>query len=193
MRILISFGALFLSMIFLQLSSGAIGSLDALSGLELGFSKPEIGLLGSAHFIGFFIGCWWAPRLMGRVGHSRTFAIFAASGAIGTIAHPLMSDSAAWALLRIMTGLCVAGCYTVLEAWLQSKLTNQTRGRVMSVYRIVDISAASAAQLMIGFLEPASYVSYNVLAILCCACFISINFIHLHTAQNTECSAFATH
>ena len=22
----------------------------------------QIGLLGSAHFVGFFIGCWWAPR-----------------------------------------------------------------------------------------------------------------------------------
>ena len=40
----------------------------------------------------------------------------------------------------------------------------------MGAYRVVDIGAAALAQLMIGALDPASYVSYNLLAILCCAC-----------------------
>ncbi|MEO0358747.1 MAG: hypothetical protein AAF386_10745, partial [Pseudomonadota bacterium] len=62
MRLLISFAALFLSVVLLQLSSGAVGPLDALSGLQEGFSKTQIGFLGSSHFVGFFIGCWWAPR-----------------------------------------------------------------------------------------------------------------------------------
>ena len=74
MRLLISLAALLLSVLLLQLSSGGVGPLDALSGLELNFSRQEIGMLGSAHFFGFFIGCWWAPRLMGSVGHSRAFA-----------------------------------------------------------------------------------------------------------------------
>ncbi|MFT4782871.1 MAG: hypothetical protein ACI9IV_000600, partial [Paracoccaceae bacterium] len=52
MRVLISFAALFLSVILLQLSSGGVGPLDALSGIALGFSNEHIGLLGSAHFFG---------------------------------------------------------------------------------------------------------------------------------------------
>ena len=59
MRLLISFAALFLSVVLLQLSSGGVGPLDALSGLSMAFTKAEVGLLGSAHFLGFFIGCWW--------------------------------------------------------------------------------------------------------------------------------------
>ncbi len=170
MRLLLSLAALLLSITLLQLSSGAIGPLDVLSGLEAGFSKTQIGLLGSAHFLGFFVGCWWAPRLLGTVGHARTFAVFASCGAIGAIAHPLIIEPTFWAILRIMTGLCVAGCYTVIEAWMQAKVTNESRGRVMGVYRVVDIAASSGAQVMIGVLEPASYVSYNILAIFCCAC-----------------------
>ena len=107
MRMLISFAALFLSVALLQLSSGGVGPLDALSGIALGFSTTQIGLLGSAHFVGFFIGCWWAPRLMGSVGHSRAFAAFTASGAIGLLAHMLIIDPYAWALMRIASGLCV--------------------------------------------------------------------------------------
>ena len=57
MRMLLSFAALFLSVILLQLSSGGVGPLDALSGLALGFDTQQVGILGSAHFFGFFIGC----------------------------------------------------------------------------------------------------------------------------------------
>ncbi len=169
MRLLISFAALFLSVALLQLSSGGVGPLDVLSGLSLGFTNAQVGILGSAHFLGFFIGCWWAPRLMGSVGHSRAFAAFTATGAIGLLAHMLVVDPTAWAVMRVASGLCVAGCYTVIEAWLQAKVTNETRGRAMGTYRGVDMGASLIAQLMIGVLEPASYVSYNLLAILCCA------------------------
>lgn len=174
MRLLISFAALFLSVLLLQLSSGGVGPLDALSGLTLGFTKTQIGLLGSAHFLGFFIGCWWSPRLMGSVGHSRAFAAFTASGAIGLLAHMMLVDPWAWAVMRVATGICVAGAYTVIEAWLQAKLRNSNRGKVMGIYRAVDLTGSIAAQLLIGVLEPAAYLSYNMLALICCAALLPI-------------------
>ncbi len=183
MRLIISFAALMLSVALLQLSAGAISPLDVLSGTQEGFSRTQLGLLGSSHFFGFFIGCWWAPRLIGTIGHSRTFAVFAAMGTIGAIAHPMYIDAVFWIFLRILSGMCVAGCYTVIEAWFQAKLTNQNRGRVMGVYRVVDIGASSVAQLMIGFLEPAAYVSYNILAILACACILPLT---LTTSKQPE-------
>lgn len=169
MRLMISFAALFLSVIFLQLSSGGVGPLDAISGLELEFSRQEVGLLGSAHFLGFFVGCWWAPRLMGSVGHSRAFAAFTALGAMGLIGHTMIENAQVWAALRIASGLCVAGCYTVVEAWLNAKVTNKNRGRAMGSYRIVDMGASLCAQLLIAVLPAGHYVSYNLLALLCCA------------------------
>jgi MFS family permease len=174
MRLLISFAALFLSVILLQLGVGGVAPLDALSGVALNFTKAEIGTLGSAHFFGFFIGCWLTPRLMGAVGHARAFAACTAAGTIGLIAHMMIVDPYAWAALRILSGLCVAGCYTVLEAWLNAKVTNETRGRTMGVYRVVDISGSLAAQLVIGVLSPAAYFSYNLLALVCCAALLPI-------------------
>ncbi|MFN0114101.1 MAG: MFS transporter [Paracoccaceae bacterium] len=174
MRVLLSFTAIFLSVILLQLGTGGVVPLDAISGSSLGFSASQIGLLGSAHFTGFFVGCWWAPRLMGDVGHSRAFAAFTAAGTIGIIAHMMIVDPIAWALLRMLSGLCVAGTYTVLEAWLQAKVTNQTRGRAMGVYRFVDVCGNLAAQLVIGVLAPAAYFSYNLLAIACCAALLPV-------------------
>ncbi|WP_166416666.1 MFS transporter [Cochlodiniinecator piscidefendens] len=174
MRLFISFAALFLSVILLQLSSGGVGPLDALSGIQLNFTSTQIGLLGSAHFFGFFIGCWWAPRLMGSIGHSRAFAAFTAMGAIGLVSHTLVTDPYAWAIMRIGTGICISGCYTVIEAWLNAKITNETRGRAMGTYRIVDMGSSLCAQLLIAVLEPAHYISYNLLVLLCCASFLPI-------------------
>ena len=170
MRLIFSLAALFLSVILLQLSSGGVGPLDALTGLEKGFSKGQIGILGSSHFLGFFIGCWWAPRVMGSVGHSRAFAVFTSMGAIGMLGHTLLIDPTAWAVMRVASGLCVAGCYTVIEAWLQAKATNANRGRTMGVYRMVDISASLGAQMMIGALATVeTYLAYNLLTLFCCA------------------------
>lgn len=186
MRMMVSFAALFLSVILLQLSSGGVGPLDALSGLTLDFSRRQVGLLGSAHFLGFFIGCWWAPRLMGSVGHSRAFAAFTAAGAIGLLAHMLWINPYAWAGMRIMSGLCVAGCYTVVEAWLNAKVTNETRGRAMGTYRMADMGASLVAQLMIGVLEPASYISYNLLALLCCASLLPLTLTKASQPETPE-------
>ncbi len=183
MRTLISFAALLLSVVLLQLSTGGVGPLDALSGLALGFTPTEVGFLGSAHFLGFLIGCWWAPRLLGTVGHSRAFSAFAAAGAIGLLSHMIITTPLAWAIMRVASGLCVAGCYTIVESWMNAKVTNETRGRVMGGYRVVDMGASLVAQTLIAFLEPAHFVSYNLLAILCCAALIPLT---LTTAQQPE-------
>ncbi len=169
MRLFITFAAFFLSDVLLQFGSGGVAPLDAISGLGLHFSNAQIGMLGSAHYLGFFVGCWWAPRLMGEVGHSRAFAAFTAAGTIGILSHMLLVNPVAWALMRVLSGICIAGSYTVIEAWLNAKLTNENRGSAMGIYRMVDTGGSLGAQLFISFLPPAAYVSYNLLAILCCA------------------------
>ena len=187
MRLLVSFAALFLSVSLLQLSSGGVGPLDVVAGVGLGFTAQQIGLLGSAHFVGFFVGCWWAPRIMGSVGHSRAFAAFTAAGAIGLLAHTLTTDPYLWSLMRVASGLCIAGCYTVIESWLQAKVTNETRGRAMGTYRAVDMGGSLIAQLMIGVLAPLElYLAYNLLAILCCASLLPLT---LTTASQPEMPA----
>lgn len=174
MRLLISFAALFLSVFLVQLGSGSLGPLDALSGTALGWTTAEIGLLGSAHFAGFFIGCWAMPRLIGNVGHSRAFAAAAAVGATGVLLHPVLEGPLAWAGLRVLSGMSVAGAYTAVESWLQAKLERKSRGRIFGIYRLVDLGGAICAQGLIAVLEPAAYVSYNIIAIFCCLCLIPL-------------------
>jgi len=175
MRTLLSFAALFLSVILIQLGSGTLGPLDALAGSVRGFTTNEIGLLGSAHFLGFFGGCWLAPRYIGQIGHSRAFAAAAAIGATGPLLHPVFEDATAWAALRLLTGFAVASGYTVIESWLQAKISTATRGRTFGIFRVVDMSGQILAQGLIAVLDPASYASYNIVAVFCILCLLPLS------------------
>ncbi len=174
MRTLITFAALFLSVAFAQLGSGSLAPLDALAGAIHGFSTEQIGLLGSSHFLGFFVGCWATPRLMAAIGHTRAYAALAAVGAIGALLHPVLVDPYVWAILRFGTGVSVAGAYTVIEGWLQSQIDNANRGRVIGVYQTVDMTASVAAQGVIAIVDPGTYIAYNLIAMFCCLCLLPI-------------------
>ena len=62
----------------------------------------------------------------------------------------------------------IAGGYTVIESWIQAKLVNENRGRVFSIYRVVDMVGTIMAQGVIATLDPASYVAYNIIAVVAC-------------------------
>ena len=168
MNVLISLSALLISVLLLQVGSGSLGPLDALSGAKFGFSATEIGLLGSAHFIGLFLGCFINPGLIRRSGHSRCFAVMASASAISAIMHPIFIDVYFWAFLRVLTGFAIAGGYTVIESWLQAKLVNENRGRFFSLYRVFDMVGTIMAQGVIATLDPGTYVAYNIIAVVAC-------------------------
>ena len=168
MHLLISLSALFISTIFVQMGIGSMRPFDAISGEALGFSTIEIGLIASGHFFGFLLGCLFSPQIVRRSGHSRAFAVMAVIAVISIVAHPLLPDAIFWMAVRILSGFSIAGCYTVIESWLQAKLQNTDRGRIFGIYRMVDLVGQVLANGIIATLAPAAYVSYNLIAIIMC-------------------------
>lgn len=174
MRILISISALLLAVFLVQVSTGTLGPLDALSGLEIGFSRTQIGLIGSSHFVGFILGCFLSPLLVRRVGHARTFSFVTGLSIIGVLLHPLWENLFFWMVLRIFSGMAVAGASTVIESWLNAKLNNNNRSRYFSLYRVFDMSGALVAQALIATLPPAEAWAYSIVAIFLCLSFFPL-------------------
>lgn len=174
MPLLLSFTALFLSIFLVQLGAGSLGPLDALAGSARGFTTEELGLLGSAHFAGFLLGCWLAPRFIGQIGHARAFAAAASIGATAALLHPVLDGPLLWAGLRVLTGLAMAASFTVVETWMQAKVENANRGRIFGVYRAVELMGQVVAQGMIAVLDPTSYAAYNIVAVFCCLCLLPL-------------------
>ncbi|MGB1909543.1 MAG: MFS transporter [Candidatus Puniceispirillaceae bacterium] len=168
MKTLLSISALLFTIMLMQMGTTALGPLDTLSAIELGFSNTEIGVIGGSHFLGFLIGCLGSPLLVKRVGHARAYCVTAALSIVAILLHPVVSYFWAWCVFRVITGIAIATSYTSVESWLNAKLTNSNRSRFFGIYRIIDMTGALVAQAMISVLVPAYFLSYTMLAILVC-------------------------
>ena len=131
----------------LFIGNGLLLTLVALRSGEEGFSAQMIGIIGTTYFVGFLAGSRFSPRLIEAVGHVRVFAALAAIGASMVLAHILYVDVYAWMVGRAITGFCIAGLFTTIESWLNASAENRDRGRVLSIYSLVDLGAATASQL----------------------------------------------
>ena len=71
-----------------------------------------------------------------------------------------LTDSApAWAGLRFVTGLCLAGQYVVAESWLNNLATNENRGRLLAIYAVVTSGAFGLGQVMLFAVNDATAVT----------------------------------
>ena len=171
---LASFTALFVSAGLLLGGNGLFGTLIAVRANLEAFSPTTIGLLGSVFFAGFIAGSIWAPRLITRAGHVRTFAATGAIYAVAALLHALSPEPWLWMLLRAMGGFCFAGLSLVLESWLNERTPNTDRGRVLSVYRLVDLTCVTAGQLVLTVMDPRGFEVFSLVAILFCCCLVPL-------------------
>lgn len=146
--------------------NGLQGTLIALRGAEEGFSETLIGLMGSAYFAGFLIGCLCVPRLLRAVGHIRAFAALAAMGAAGSLLLILFVDPIAWIAIRFLSGICFSSLFTTIESWLNSAASNGNRARLLAVYRIIDIGAVTGSQYMLPALGIEGFTVFAVMAMM---------------------------
>jgi MFS family permease len=130
------------------------------------YSNLTIGLLMSSYFAGFIAGTFTSPPLIARVGHIRVFAAASACACAIMLCHPLMLHPLAWVVLRTLYGFCLVHLYTVMESWLNSIGETANRGRILSVYMIVNFISVSMGQLLF-FAGPAKgYELFSISAML---------------------------
>jgi len=130
------------------------------------FPAGLIGTMMSGYFVGFILGCRTVPALIQRVGHIRVFLALASVASASTLLHVLFVNVWLWALLRAVTGFCFAGLSMVLESWINERVTNENRGRILSVYRMVDLGALTLGNLLLGTANPAGFELFALVSIL---------------------------
>jgi MFS family permease len=158
--------SLLLGVAFLLAGNGLQFTLLPLRGAAEAFSAPELGLIGSAYYIGFATGCLLAPYIILRAGHIRAFAALVALAAVVALAYPLAPDVRAWTAFRLVNGFCLAGFYLVIESWLNDRATNENRGLVMSAYVMVNFLAFTVGQLMVTLYPVREDGNFMVAAML---------------------------
>ena len=173
-RMLLSLAALLISAGILLAGGGLQGTLVSVRANIEGFSLPVIGLISSGYYAGFVAGCIMAPVMVARAGHIRAFAALSALAASAALAYALSIEVVVWVALRIVTGFAFAGLYMIIESWINERTSNENRGQVLSVYRIVDLTAMTIGQFLLTAADPAGFALFSLVAILICLSIVPI-------------------
>ncbi|SDE26854.1 MFS transporter [Kordiimonas lacus] len=154
---LLGIAALLLGAGSLNLGMGLQASLLGVrAGIE-NFPTLLIGLVMSAYYAGFVLGSLYAPGVVARVGHIRTFSAFASLASAAAICHAVFVDPLSWILFRALTGFCFAALCLVAESWLNARASNLNRGTVVSIYFVVMLGMTAAGQAFLMMAPPEGY------------------------------------
>lgn len=131
-----------------------------------GWTSIEVGYLSSVYFIGFLVGCFSIPRLVARIGHIRTFAVLTAVMTASLLGLSLGDSYLWWMLLRLACGIAIVGLYLVIESWLNSQVTNEVRGSVLSAYTAIVLAGLAGGQLLLNVAAPEGERLFVIAAML---------------------------
>jgi len=146
--------AILLGIGFMMLANGLQGTLLGVRASIEGFSTFTTGIMMSGYFIGLFIGSMLAPILVNRVGHIRVFSALASLASISILFHGVYIDPWLWMAMRVVTGISFAGFFVVTESWLNDRASNETRGKVLSVYMVIVTGGMGAGQFLLNLAQP---------------------------------------
>lgn len=163
--------ALLLGMLLLMVGNGLQGTLLGVRGTLEGFSTYEMSVVMSAYFAGFLGGSKLAPEMIRRVGHVRVFAALGSFISAVLILYPTIAHPLSWVILRVIIGFCFSGVYVTAESWLNNAATNDTRGKTLSVYMVVQMAGIVSAQGILVLGDPSGFVLFIVPSVL-----VSISF-----------------
>ncbi len=147
----------------LMLGNGMQGSLIGVRAEIEGFSSSWTPIIMAAYFAGFLGGTKVATRTLAQVGHIRVFAALASLASSASLIYGIALSPPVWIVLRLVSGMCLAGLYVVVESWLNAITTNQTRGQLLAAYMMVSTAGIGIGQLLLNVADPAE-ISLFILA-----------------------------
>ena len=158
--------AILLGIGFMMLANGLQGTLLGVRAILEGFSTFTTGIMMSGYFIGIFIGSFLAPVLVKRVGHIRVFSALASLASISILFHGIYIDPIIWMTMRIVTGICFAGFFVVTESWLNDRASNETRGKILSIYMVIITLGMGGGQFLLNLAEPEAIDLFILISII---------------------------
>lgn len=157
---------LLVSTLLMYLAAGQQGLLVPIRASLEGYSDVIIGFMGTAYALGFVSGCYLIPIALRRVGYIRTFGVIASLAAASMLLQGMIIEAVMWFAARFVIGFSIAGSAMVIESWLNSRVTNDTRGGVFSVYMIIYLGAITAGQMSLTLFDPMQITLFVVAGLL---------------------------
>ncbi|AMM84997.1 MFS transporter [Martelella sp. AD-3] len=163
---LVSITSLMLSTMLMMVGYGLMNYLIPVRSVAEGWSSFLISVIATGYTVGFTVSCIVTPKLVLRVGHVRVFGALITLLTASILVSALLVDWRAWIAFRAISGFAVAGCYLVIESWLNERVTNETRGSVFSIYMMVTLAGSIGGQYLVPLGDPLSTTLFIVCGIV---------------------------
>ncbi len=144
------------------MGSGLLNSLMGVRSKRAGISAAVMGLAMATYYLGFVAGIPAMTKIHERVSRRWLFVISSVSMGLAAASYGLIVQPMAWLVLRFVTGFGVAGCYLVVETWLNDISHNDIRGKVMGAYVAVAAGGMAFGQLILSMTNPSSWVPFAI-------------------------------
>ena len=162
----------------LMVGNGMQGTLLGIRGAIEGIPTTQMSVVMSGYFGGFVLGSLVVPRLIKGVGHVRVFAALGSLISAVLVLYAAAPHWIVWAILRLLIGFCFCGVYITAESWMNASAGNETRGRAMSAYFIVQMLGLVTGQVLMNVGDPGGWLLFVIPSVL-----VSLAFTPILLAQ----------
>lgn len=158
--------ALFLGMGLIMLGNGLQATLTGVRATMEGFGTTITGLVMSGYFLGLMAGCNIVPKMVGRVGHVRTFGALASLASTSILVQAIFVAPWIWWTMRFVTGFAYAGLFIVVESWINEAADNGNRGKLLSFYMLVSLGGMAGGQMLLNLSNPSGFELFVLVSLL---------------------------
>jgi len=184
-NVVASIWPLFGGLALLMVGGGLLGSLLGVRADLAGFPTIVIGVVMSMYYVGFLLGSLTIPRWLIKVGHIRVYAGLASLAAATALSYSLLITPVAWGAFRFVFGLAMSGLYVTVESWLNDRASNETRGRLLSVYMLVITFGLGFGQLLLGLDSPLNATLFILVGILLSLAVVPVAMVRIPAPEET--------
>jgi|JI9StandDraft_1071089.scaffolds.fasta_scaffold154925_1 MFS family permease len=149
-QILRNWWPVFAALLLVQMGNGLSSSLISIAGEARSFAPFLQGLVLSSFFAGSVAGAAAAPFVIRRTSHAFAAVAFTIALAATTLGFALFDDPWMWVVTRLLAGAAITGMFTTVESWLSLSIADSIRGRVFSMYILIQLSGLASGQLLIS-------------------------------------------
>jgi MFS family permease len=158
--------AVIVTILFVQLANGLQTSLLGVrAGLEA-FPAWTIGIIMASYYVGYSVAPLTSRRIIARTGHVATMSVGAVLAALVIVAHGYLVTPVGWTVLRAISGFSLSSLYVGAESWIHDRVDNANRGRVFSIYMVVQMIGMTGSQLLLSIADPATVYPFILAGVL---------------------------
>ena len=158
--------AVLLSAGIVQVANGLQTDLIGVRATLEAFPAWTTGIVMASYYCGYVTGSLLSHSVIQRLGHVQTTMAAVVIAACVIVLQALFVTPLAWIALRLLCGLSLAMTYVSYESWINERAENRVRGRIFSLYLVMQMIGMTGSQALLSAGDPRNTHLFILTAIL---------------------------